>query len=1060
MLKKEYMSKSHRIAIITAVLLFHCCRVAHAQTWKELSTRADSLFDALNYDSAVTTARAALDEAEKVLGSEDTVVASILYQLGKYHLNSRNYNEAERCLKRSLEIREKYLGADHKDVAATLYNLGAVHLRRAEYDKAEPFFQRALAIRERLFGAQHPQVAKSLLGYTSLKNRQEKYTEAELLGRRAVSILEKAHGQDSPELVTPLIILADLLHRLGRYSDAASYYERALDISRSLFDADHPQVARSMTGLAAVYYSMGNYVKAEPLYRHAIEAHEKQFGESHQLVGIDLTNLGLLYAAQGKLNLAIELYRNAIEIFEASLGPEHTFVGNCLDFLALIYLQQRKFEEAEMSLRQALQIATKRFGPDNSEVALVMNSLADVFLARLDYERADSLYGRALLILEKAIGAQHPFVVSSLNGLGTSFSKQGRYQKALAFFDRAMRTSEKVYGSNHPHLAQTIELLSWHYRIRKDPAKSLDLAERAVGIRRRNLTVGAKVMSERDALTYAQYMRNSANLYLSSFFDADVRDDRNLYKAADIIFSAKGEISDEIFKRRRSLISEADSATVALAESYRLSKHHLSQLFIQGPGDKTPEAFSRELDSLREKTNSLEAELARRSASFRIEQDYRDIRAERISKLLPENSVLVEYMSYNYHLTAHDSVVSRYLAVVVDSQGVRDIVDLGAGADINRLVNQYRRHLLGIASSGRLPSIVHQIEYEKMSKALYDKVWGPVEDLASGKDMVLISPDGGLNIVSFAGLCDQEGKYLIEKYAVHYLTSGRDLIRLKDEAPASSGLLALGDPDYDAPATARLPLPNEKPPVPAREVDSSAMRSTRAGWDQLDDITVVPLPATRHEVEKIVEGWRRSSKEPIRVCYGAHASEEVLKAEATGKRVIHLATHGFFLQDAYSELLPQPGFVADREFFGENPLLLSGLFLAGANLHGQGADSAGAEDGILTAEEVTAMNLEGTELVVLSACETGLGKVTEGEGVYGLRRAFQMAGARTVVSALWSISDEATAEMMSHLYEKRDESFPETIRRIQLKTINKLRTQDKVDHPFSWGAFIAVGDWR
>jgi CHAT domain-containing protein len=176
--------------------------------------------------------------------------------------------------------------------------------------------------------------------------------------------------------------------------------------------------------------------------------------------------------------------------------------------------------------------------------------------------------------------------------------------------------------------------------------------------------------------------------------------------------------------------------------------------------------------------------------------------------------------------------------------------------------------------------------------------------------------------------------------------------------------------------------------------------------------------------------------------------------------VIHLATHGYFLQDAYSESLPQPGSVADREFFGENPLLLSGLFLAGANLHGQGAERTGAEDGILTAEEVTAMNLEGTALVVLSACETGLGKVTEGEGVYGLRRAFQMAGARTVVSALWSISDEATAEMMSHLYEKRDESFPETIRRIQLKTINKLRAQGYVDHPFSWGAFIAVGDWR
>ncbi len=1041
------------------MLLFHCCCLAHAQTWKELSTRADSLFEALNYDSAVTTARAALNGAEKALGSEDTVVASILYELGMYHYKMGNYGYAQSRLQQSLAIREKLLGGNHKDVASAIYRLGAIHLRRSEYEQAEPFFQRALAIRERLFGLEHPEVARSLFGYTSLKYRQEKYTESELFGKRALSILEKTQSPDS-QLITPLIILADLYHLVGRYAEAANHYNRALDISKASFNLYHPQTARCLTGLAGVYYSMGDYVKAEPMYRQAVKVHQKMFGKKSSTVAIDLTNLGLLFTAQGKFDAAADLYLRAIGIFEASLGADHKFVGNCHSFLALIYTHKGDFEAAESSLTKALMIATKRFGSDHSEVGVVMNSLADLYLARLDYQQADSLYGRALLILEKAVGAQHPFVVGSLDGLAVCFSAQGQYQEALQFFERAIQIEEKVYGSDHPELARTTELLSRHYRLQKDRAKSLEAAECAVGIRRRNLAVGAMVMSERDALTYAQYMRNSANLYLSGFFDADVRDDRNLYKTADIIFSAKGEISDEIFKRRRSLVSEADSATTALAESYRLTKHQLSQLFIAGTSDKSPETFSRKLDSLRELANRLEAELARSSASFRKEQDYQDIRAERISKLLPENSVLIEYMSYDYHLAAHDSVLSRYLVVVVDSQGVRDIIDLGAGADIDRLVHQYRRHLLDIALSGRLPSIVHQIEYEKISKALYDKVWEPVEDLVSGKAMVLISPDGGLNIVSFAGLRDREGRYLIEKYPIHYLTSGRDLIRLKDKPPASSGLLALGDPDYNAPAASRLSLPNEKPPVPAREVDSSTMRSTRAGWGRLDDINVVPLPATRYEVEKIAESWRKSSEEPIHVCYGAHASEEVLKAEATGKRVIHLATHGYFLQDAYSEALPQPGFVADQEFFGENPLLLSGLFLAGANLHGQGVDSPGAEDGILTAEEVTAMNLEGTELVVLSACETGLGKVTEGEGVYGLRRAFQMAGARTVVSALWSISDEATAEMMSHLYEKRDESFPETIRRIQLKTINKLRAQGKVDHPFSWGAFIAVGDWR
>ena len=148
------------------------------------------------------------------------------------------------------------------------------------------------------------------------------------------------------------------------------------------------------------------------------------------------------------------------------------------------------------------------------------------------------------------------------------------------------------------------------------------------------------------------------------------------------------------------------------------------------------------------------------------------------------------------------------------------------------------------------------------------------------------------------------------------------------------------------------------------------------------------------------------------------------------------------------------------DYTGENPLLLSGLFFAGANLHGDRADSLGAEDGILTAYEVSAMDLAGTELVVLSACETGVGEVAAGEGVYGLRRAFQMAGARTVVSALWPVSDQATAEMMGGLYERQDEALPDAMRRIQLEKLDRLRNRGKIDHPFTWGGFIALGDWR
>jgi CHAT domain-containing protein len=291
------------------------------------------------------------------------------------------------------------------------------------------------------------------------------------------------------------------------------------------------------------------------------------------------------------------------------------------------------------------------------------------------------------------------------------------------------------------------------------------------------------------------------------------------------------------------------------------------------------------------------------------------------------------------------------------------------------------------------------------------------------------------------------------------LSSGRDLVRLQDKLEPGHGLFALGDPDFNASASTRLA---ESPASEDTTAESAyyATRNIRSGCGSLKDIVVKPLPGTRKEVQKITSQWKAFSNEPSLVYLGTDASEENFKAEAPGSRIIHLATHGYFIEGACQPNLPQRGFDAEHGFVGENPLLLSGLLFAGANLHGQDADSALAEDGILTAYEVSAMELEGTEMVVLSACETGLGEVKEGEGVYGLRRAFQMAGARTVVSALWPVSDEVTADMMGQLYDNGDGSLPRTIRTIQLKQIAELRANSKVDHPFTWGAFIALGDWR
>jgi CHAT domain-containing protein len=593
--------------------------------------------------------------------------------------------------------------------------------------------------------------------------------------------------------------------------------------------------------------------------------------------------------------------------------------------------------------------------------------------------------------------------------------------------------------------------MSRHYRSRREAETALGYAERAVAVRQRNLAVGATVMSEKDALTYAQFTQAAFDEHLSCFLDISKPHDTLLHNAAEIVLATKGQISDEIFKRQKLLVRETDSATVALAETYTSAKHNLSQLFIAGPGTQDPAAFARRLDSLRESIDRLEADLARRSGSFRRQRGLESVSMERIVADLPEQTTLVEFVRFDYQDATNDTARPWYLAVVVDAGGVQGMVSLGKADQIDRRIDEYRRHLLNIGTASRMPSIVDQMDYRKISRALYDAIWKPIASLVRDPRPVIIAPDGGLNLVSFAGLQDEGGTYLVEKYPLHYLTSARDIIRLSHHGTAAAGLLALGDPDFNASADKRLGI---------QISDASGGPRAPIVPGYLSAISARPLPGARREIEQIAESWRQQTAEPHSVYFGAEASEECLKAHASGRRVIHLATHGFFLEGAASSSPFRAQHSLSREFFGQNPLLLSGLLLAGANLRGEGADLPGAEDGILTAEEVTSLDLDGTELVVLSACETGLGRVAQGEGVYGLRRAFQMAGTRTVVSALWPVPDRTTAEMMSHIYEKTDESFYEIIRRIQVEELEALRRQGEIDHPYSWAAFIAVGDWR
>jgi len=1042
---------------LTFLGLLLCCS-AQAQTWKELLDQADSLSEAQNQDSAIVIGQVALERAEKEFGAQDSTVVLVLHRMGVYYYYQGNYGEAESLWERALAIKKKALGPDHPDVAKSLHNLAILYRGQGRFAEAEPLYKQALAIRKKALGPDHPDVANSLNSLAILYQDHGRYTEAEPLFKQALVIWRKALGPDHPDVAMILNNLAILYYDQGRYAEAEPLYKQALDIRKKALGPDHPEVAGHLNNLADFYRYEGRYAEAEPLFRQALAIWKKALGPHHPDVAMSLNNLALLCYDQSRYAEAEPLYKQALAILKEALGPDHPDVAKNIGNLAILYHSQGKYAEAEPLYKQAIVIWKKAFGPDHPHVAASVNNLATLYRDQGKYTEAEPLCKQALDIRKKALGADHPEVATSLNNLANLYRNQAKYREAESLYRRALDITERTLGLNHPYSAGVLHDIALFFKEKEEFDESKKSAGRAYNIRRQNFRDGSAVLSEKDALTYSKFMREEANQYISILLDSQDTSSSCLKEIAEVVFSTKGQVSDGIFARHRTQVYEKDPNLKALSDSLRYTRFKLANLYVQGLDEEDPEGYKEELLEVSKEKERLEAELARQSADFRRELELWEIDAEKVAGALPTKSILVEYMKFD-RLKAKRETEPHYLLMILDNKGEVFVSDLGSSDEIDSIVTLYRSHFQEMSKRGGSPFSKDLEDYKRITAELYERIWKPVEDKLSNANLVFIAPDGALNLVSFGGLTDEAGKYLIESYPIQYLSSGRDLIRLKEAVEPGEGLFALGDPDFDASASDRLS--SETVIAQAQEFDTSVytLRNIRSGCEELSKITVLPLPGTRKEIERVSDVWKKESKGPCCVFFGTDASEENFKRNAPGNKVIHLATHGYYAQSQCVRELPQQKFKM-TEFVGENPLLLSGLFLAGANLHGEGADSLGVEDGILTAEEVTSMDLEGIRWVVLSACESGLGEVKSGEGVYGLRRAFQMAGARTVISALWPVSDKTTAEMMSYLYGYEEDNLAFAMQSLAKKKLAELRKKNQPDHPYLWAPFIVLGDWR
>ncbi|WP_437969089.1 CHAT domain-containing protein [Sorangium sp. So ce260] len=1032
---------------------------------------------------ALAASARAAEPRGAVLGPGDATASLWLSDFEDY---ARAIRAAESSVARLEERRARsdHLASDavanlNYNLALSLVELGAARMGSGDYAGAEPPLTRAIDVAESHV-AEKPEVmsdrrsvlVRALTVLGELRMKQGDLDDAEALLLRATSLYVEArdrsmHAADFGALDSlARLLLAKADHRRAGAilstppagSDSRSY----IDLTRAELE-----IARA------------EYGRAED----RLERHLKKSSVDGPSVARCLQDLADIHAEAGDPALARPLLERAIGILEKVIGAEHPSLAAALDRLAAVkLLLGAEPSEVVPLVERALALRDKKLGTGHVGRTTSLMLRGDLALRRRDRAAAERAYREALALRERRLGDRHPGVAEALAALGQLREEGGEPEAAEPLYRRALAIEEAAFGPHHPRVARALQRLG---RLRLDQGDLGDargLLARGADIQDRRALALLPTASEEQRTAFVSALRDDTDLLLSLHADSAPSDPEAARLAFTAVLRRKGITLDAAADRLAALRDRSSADDTVLLKQFVSIQSQIVDLAVRLPSSQQPDELHAAIDALERQKEAIEEEIGRRGAALRIDDE--PVTLDGVRAALPKGAALVEIVVRRPRVPGRDSEASderfaaprappaaaraplaaslaplavplvppaaplaaslappsaasrapqgppsaasraplawgapRYAAYVLHADGRIAWADLGEAASVDARAADLRR---AFAQPHRDP--------QRPARALDERVMQPLRALLGGARWLFLSPDGELNLVPFGALVDEHGRYLLEHGSFTYLTSGRDLLRSHHHDPrrAEPGLPALivGAPEFGS-ATRHARFRREAPADAAPHRRSIDMRA----------LLFPALPGTLPEVTSIAQWFPGAT-----VLTGLDAAEEALKA-AAHPRILHLATHGFFLPDMDHA----------TGAAGENPLLRSGLALASAN-----RPHDGPEDGVLTALEASALDLYGTQLVVLSACETGLGEVKRSDGVYGLRRALVLAGAETQVMSLWKIQDRETRNLMASYYEKlaAGGGRVEAMRQAQLE----MRSRPETAHPFYWAAFIVSGD--
>jgi CHAT domain-containing protein len=922
----------------------------------------------------------------------------ILYTLEAYDLISDN-----KSLDLNLEclaLYEKILGKEHSDYAVSLSNIAQIYSDLGDYSKALELNLECLALREKILGKEHLYYAVALgnlsLSYSYLGD----YNKALDLNLECLALYEKILGKEHSDYSVSLSNIAQIYSDLGDYSKALELNLECLDLSEKILGKEHPDYAVSLSNLTLNYSDLGDYNKALELNLECLALSEKILGKEHPDYAVSLNNLASTYSDLGNHNKALELNLECLALYEKIYGKEHPDYALSLNNLASTYSDLGNYNKAlELNLK-CLALSDKIYGKEHPDYALSLSNKAQTYSVLGDYSKALELNLECLALYEKILGKKHPDYAVSLSNIGYIYLNLKNYNESYSFYSQSQKLLFSRFTLDEKNLNTNLVKESYN-SLFNDYQRLFNISN--------HLISSIKIKDQYNKLCFLKGRELSQNT--SMVADIYQSDDEWLISLYDDWLSINRKI----------------------AVCYENTLEERKNLGL-------------DIDDLQDKADDFERQLVKRSSVFASHQ--RNYSFNDIVSDLKSNEVyldIVNMPTYNFdknHLEIIDS--NRYYAYVIQKGYTTPrIVYLGAASDFDSIYSYYSTY-----TQKRPPYKEFRDGDEENGNICYQNFWSKLEPYLEGVATVYFSPEGVYSKINPNVLYDSTvSSFLMDKYDIVYVSNVEDFVHQKEniqlyERPDDLHAIIIGNPTFLLGEDEVVLATNE---YQTRAINQDGLDSLQRGY------ILSQLNGTQVEID-LISNNLKSKGWDVEVISGVDATETRVKSIEAPK-ILHIATHGFFFED--QEMVKRSNMIStDNKKVVSNPMTRSGLIFSGAENTMNGEIFAD-DNGWLNSYEASLLNLRGTELVVLSACETGTGDVQNGKGVYGLQRAIRVAGAESLIMSMWEVDDKATQELMTYFY---DYWIDKNMTKKDAFNKAQEKIREKYKHPYYWGAFIMLGE--